>query len=494
MAHSQGAIAPQSHPNALSQPHQSVFVAISPFQRGLILGSMVLYITWIGLQHLLHPVGIAAIGNIQLALLLNLSLLSVPFIWQPPGLGWFHPLVFVPLMMLSEHLQRTAVYVQGLQWHAALPGWSGEQLSQLVCEELLLRSLALLALYAGFVLVPRLPIPTFAAVGNSPRLASKVVLTVMISVGIFAAYMQTRGGIVAHIVSWGGGRRLGLAGDAYWGLLIQLGLIACLTWFAVDRQSASRPLFWGCAGVSLGIIFLFSGSRSGIIYPLFLGLLVWLLRERRIDTTKIVTLMLIGVFLIGFLGEFRRSTFDGEIDWDLLTGESADSSALVTGLDEIAARSSVGDAAFPILAQVPHEVDFLYGQSYLAVLVLPVPRAFWPEKPGLVGGLTGTTFFGGMAGVPPGAIGEAYWNFGVPGVFAVFLIFGAFCRWLATVFQHNIQVPVAIVLYVITLFYFFDPSSPNFVTWLRLLVLSLLFLKISGLMPQGDRPRTVLSR
>jgi hypothetical protein len=142
---------------------------------------------------------------------------------------------------------------------------------------------------------------------------------------------------------------------------------------------------------------------------------------------------------------------------------------------------------FPILALVPHEVDFLYGSSYLAVLTLPIPKALWAEKPGLIPGLVGQTFYGADIGMPPGPIGEAYWNFGIPGVLIAFFIFGILCKWLAATFCQYATEPVAISLYVMTLFLLSEPSGLSAVLWLTSLVPALLFLFSVGAIGFGQK-------
>jgi oligosaccharide repeat unit polymerase len=462
------------------------FVPMTSFQRGTTICLLALYLAWIWVQQQADPTPTAASGWVFLALFVNFLLLLLPVIFYRPSYGWFHPLIFGLFLTLTEHLRRTVIYAEGLHAHVALPGLGEYDLTLLLARELALCSLGLLAYYIGFWLGPTQKVPRIAF-RQPRRLVLKVGLAILASVGVFLAYMQSRGGVIAHIVSWGRGRRMELAGDSYWGFFIQFGLTACLFWLAMDRKAHLRPLFWGCAGISLLITFLSSGSRSSIIYSIAMGLLVWLLRERKIAPTKILIFVLIALFLIGLLGNFRRSTFDGKIDWSTLTNTASNEMAIVTaGLEEVSARSGEGDAVFPILARVPKQVDFIQGSSYLAVLTLPIPRGLWPEKPGLIGGQTGETFFRAPAGVPPGPIGEAYWNFGMIGVPFVFLIFGIFYRWLTAVFARYADQPVAIVLYIITLFRLSEPSSQAVVHWLITFVLSVIFLYLIGAI---SRPR-----
>ncbi|MCU0526337.1 MAG: oligosaccharide repeat unit polymerase [Elainella sp. Prado103] len=475
---------PQLGANSARRNH-SAFVAMTPFHRSVIGGLILLYLVWIGFRHSFQP-GLSSQSSwIFLALSLNFILLLLPLIFYRSTYGWFHPLIFNIFLTLVLHMRRSPIYLSGMLWHAGLPGWDPDALNRLVVEELLLRALGLALLYAGYFLSVRLPIPHLRF--HPPyHLRQKIVVVVLFALMIFLAYMQTRGGLISHILSWGRGRRTELAGDSYWGLFIQLGLTACLSWLAFDRNAHLRPLFWGCTGISFAIVFLMSGSRGDLVYFMVMGLMVWLLREQKISFTKPALVIVMALLVLGLLGEFRTSTFRGDVDWGILTGRTAtEESALVTAIDEVSARSSEGNAVYPILARVPAQVDFIRGRSYAAVLTLPIPRALWPEKPSMIGGQTGAIFFNSGAGIPPGPIGEPYWNFGIPGVAIVFLCFGIFYRWITEVFQTYAHYPAAIILYVVTLLRCSEPSTPTIVAWLIVLVLAFLFLRLASLISLG---------
>jgi hypothetical protein len=112
-------------------------------------------------------------------------------------------------------------------------------------------------------------------------------------------------------------------------------------------------------------------------------------------------------------------------------------------------------------------------------LTLPIPRAVWPDKPGQIGGLVGETFFKSPSGTPPGPIGEAFWNFHIPGVLVVFFVFGVFHRWLAQSFIEYKQYPAAILIYL-TILFTLDPSTPALIVCLMLLVPLLILLRLIG--------------
>jgi hypothetical protein len=88
-------------------------------------------------------------------------------------------------------------------------------------------------------------------------------------------------------------------------------------------------------------------------------------------------------------------------------------------------------------------------------------------------------------------VGEAYWNFHLPGVLAVFFLFGIFKRWLAEILLRYPNAPGVMALYMISVFYF-DPSQNGFRTWVYAIVPAVIMIWLGGLLggKRSDR-RTV---
>lgn len=457
----------------------SPFIAMNSGHRMLIAGVIVFVVLLLGIHIILNHQPMPALGWVYLALQLNLLLLLVPIIRYKSSYGWLHPLIFNIFITLLFHLRRFAMYLGGIEWHPALPSLSDNSLTFLVAYELLLNAAGLVFYYLGFFCSPKFAIPRIQFL--QPRnLVKKILLAIMFSVIGFAVFMQSRGGISAHILSWGKGRTAAFAGQYYWQMPIQFGLIACLIWLAMGHKVYQKPLFWVCTATMLIIQFLTTGGRGSVVYALIYMLLVFMIREQKIAVTKILIALMLGVVLMGILGDFRQTTWKGEIGLSNTVSEKSPiESAFEQGLSEISDRSWNSFGALPILARVPSDVDFLYGSSYLALVTLPIPRAFWAEKPGLIGGRVTSTFFGGSYGIPPGAIGENYWNFGIPGVLGAFFIFGSFHKWLAEAFRRYAHQPAAGVLYALII-YNAAPTSASILSCLFLILPALMLLRVMG--------------
>lgn len=413
-----------------------------------------------------------------LAQVLDFAVILLPIVFYKPAYGWFHPLVFYTCQYLLFQFRSYATYLQGISKHRALPDYSVEDIVSLVAFALTLHAISTLAWYFGFWVGPNFKLikMKFHAAAQMPLKAAAVVFTSLV---VFWIYVERRGGLDAHLLSWQDGRHEALAGEYYWVLLIKASALAVLLWFALDRRSIYKPLFWICSIISVVINFLSTGSRSTIIVFFIIAMLVWMLREQKFAPTRIVLVGVIGVILISFLGGFRSRIWKGEISLTPDNQEMSLTDYFEQGAVESAERAWTSNGLLPILARVPSEVGLLYGSSYLAFVTLPVPRVIWPGKPGQIGGLVGDTFFSSPSGTPPGPIGEAYWNFHIPGVIIVFFIFGVFQKWLAEWFVHYRKYPAAILIYL-TIMFTLDPSTPAIVVCLLLLVPLLILLRITG--------------
>ncbi len=413
-----------------------------------------------------------------LAQVLNFAVILFPIIFYKPNFGWFHPLVFYTCQYLLFQFRSYATYVQGISRHRALPEYSAEDVVLVVAYALALHAIATLAYYFGFWFGPKIKVPRMKFL--TPKLlAVKAAGVVLFAMVVFWVYVEREGGLSAHLLSWQEGRHEALAGDYYWILLIKFSAIGTLLWFSLSRKAVYHPLFWVCGTVSVLITFLAAGSRGTVVFFFIIGILVWMLREKKFAPTRMILIGVVAVILISFLGEFRSRIWKGEISF---TSESENTSLteyFEQGAIESAERAWSSSGLLPILARVPNDVDLLYGSSYMAFVTLPIPRSIWPDKPGQVGGLVGETFFHSPAGTPPGPIGEAYWNFHIPGIIIVFFIFGMFHRWLAQWFVTYQRFPAAILIYL-TILFTLDPSTPAAVVCLMLLVPLLILLRATG--------------
>lgn len=416
-------------------------------------------------------------------------LLLVPFLVRRlAGMptGWLHPLVFPTLIVFATGLIRTPETIlypvlvwfepvhQGLS-HPLLTGWSAHDISLAHLKVEALTFLSLISLYAGFLMFSP-PVPTVRF--SPPRHMGLKVLMVLGVLSLLLLWLiQSSGGLAAHITSFGLGRQRALEGQGHIAALIKFAPIVLILWYTFDKRVLRRPWFLVLFCAALATQFMTTGSRSAAIMPLILLLAVWIFHHRKIPATSVISLGLASLIVLGVLGQVRTSSFGGK--------EAADFSALtdfnpIQSLEaaqaEIAARNR-SSAELPTIAFVGDQVPLLGGRTYVAALAFFVPSAIWEGKLRGAGAYAGAMVFRDQTleeakdyqgtSIPTGAVAEAYWNFYVPGVIFVFMLFGAFKRWLAKIFLIYQGQPAVVVFYLFSVFALGAPTSTALTGYFR---------------------------
>ncbi|MEO8139046.1 MAG: O-antigen polymerase, partial [Gemmatimonadota bacterium] len=407
--------------------------------------------------------GTTSIGLAGWSLLVILAL--VPAVLSPGQIGWAHPAVVTGMFTVLDCLRLLPLLFLGLPFHVALPGEVPEELTRLLSLQLILSALALAAYLLGMALAP--PLARYRLPGRwvaKTSIASLALRVIFLSAAGSILMIFLRGGWRAHLVSLGFGRATSLAGDFYAVAALSVGTVAWLLWFASDPAATRRPSFWVGAVASIPIPYLLSGSRSSLVAPLIVAGIIHAARGGRVMVRLVMAAGVVVVFMLGALAAVRESVWRGT-DSDASVLANVDGTSAIRALQEITSRSGESSAILPILARVPGDVPPLYGQSYLALMGIAVPRSFWPGKPRSVDGRVGETFFGVGFGIPPGGLGESFWNWGLAGVIVAFMALGVIHRWAANLVIASGHSPPVLTAYGFTLWLLRTPGSPSVVNW-----------------------------
>lgn len=222
-------------------------------------------------------------------------------------------------------------------------------------------------------------------------------------------------------------------------------------------------LFVGSAGkrrLLLGIVVLIFGvlaiifpvitsSRGEVLYHLVYAVLIWHYLKRRISIralTQVVGLA-IGVFVtLAALRSVGQSNKTATIDEYLDVGKFIETAVGNRNWFDVSKTAHIIEA-------VPKKLEYQYGESFFTWIFAPIPRALWKEKPVVrVGPVLGERIFQReviRTGVPPGFIGELYWNFGIIGVPFGMYFLGFWLKFLYRSFsQHITQNRNALLIYI----------------------------------------------
>ena len=412
-----------------------------------------------------------------------------PLLFYKPTYGWCHPLILPALLSIANLVIRnTGMFIGGLPEHVMLPDWFPDDLNKLYAYANFVSSLALIATYVGFAAGVRLPMPNLRPPATPGRRFYIVLLAaVSLSLAAFYFYGQVFGGLGNHLKSlaYGMSKKIELAnnldGIGQYTVLMNVATVATIVWVCTEANALRNPLFWLAAACSLALAYMSEGKRSSMIYPGILIMLCWMLRNKRVPYLRLAGVGVAAFLLIGLLGLFRSSNWTDKESLNLdVFQETSISEIGSKSMEEISRRSGSEYTYFPILAKVPSQEPLLFGKSYLEWGLRFVPRELWPDKPRGVDVQANLAFYGADWGLPPGPVGEAYWNFHIPGVLGVFFLIGVFKRWLGALLVRYPNAPAVMGLYMISLVYF-DGSQNGFRIWVYSVIPAFVLLKLGGL-------------
>ena len=470
---------------------QNPFVAISDTAK---LAVAIYFIFWrilpavalLTAQGQVHAGHAIAIG---LATCATEFLLLLPFLTRRFGgtpIGWLHPLILPTVVSAIFALMRNpghlltpvSVWLQEAPApeHMLLQSWPDAWILQAQLKLNLLNILALACTYAGF----RFRIWRFRSRSTAVKLSGiwlgGLFLLLLLIVFFF---IERQGGLVAHMSSLAGGRFAMRELRGHFLVINQFLPYLLLLWY-VYRPSALRSPLFVCAFIVAAVMqFVVTGSRSALFAPSAMLLAAWLFHHKKLPTLRAAALGLVVVLMIGVLGEVRRSGRDGEVDFTALLDFSV-VAAWEQTQEELESRRR--DTGLAVAALVPSHVGHLYGTTYLAAAAFWIPRSIWREKPRGGGAHAAALLFQGRssmegysgAAFPISGVAEAYWNFGILGVAAIFLIYGAVLRTAVSWLLSDPGNPIALTYLIVVLFGLATPSSAVIVPFLQIVVLLVL--------------------
>lgn len=410
-----------------------------------------------------HPMGI--LHPLILAVVVWPIMAGMLQVLQQFG-GWAGVLAGLPV---------EAPYFVGLQTRDASRVWTA------IAKYNGIEILSLASIYVGFWFLSRdrklAPHPRILANTNTFR--SVLIGLFALSMTVLFVFVYMRGGLAQHLTALGGGRFRELGGFGPILVFTELGAIVLYLWIAARPGDIKSPLFLGCLLAITASQFVSVGSRGSALTVPMLVALVWSLRRHRVPWKLALALMPVMFISFGFMGAIRTSSWTGSNAGEAFTATTwADS--LTFAQWELAERRA-NSADVPITERGFQVTDGpLLGSSYLPVVTTFIPRAVWEDKPRGTGSLYAQLFLGASKdglGIPVGPEAEMYWNFGLPGVVLISMIYGILLRWIYNFYHARYPDPFAIVFYVLFVTRF-DFGTKRLIEFEQMAVLLLLALVV----------------
>ena len=227
------------------------------------------------------------------------------------------------------------------------------------------------------------------------------------------------------------------------------GTLDCLTsawmlFYAFSRRSSKWLIV---AFIALLLVYTTIGFRFRILILVLAPIVYHYLRvKRRPGTLKVFAAGFGLILLIGAIG-LTRTAFR--------SGRSVDVGAVSVGSssETFEGDLSIYQPFLAIIKSFPREHDYLWGSSYAYLLVQPIPRSLWPDKPeapirSVVQATLGSE--AATSGVAYPNVGEFYANFGAVGLVAGMWVFGLLVRISYEYLSRHDTNDWARVLYAIT--------------------------------------------
>lgn len=201
---------------------------------------------------------------------------------------------------------------------------------------------------------------------------------------------------------------------------------------------------------------LFSGKRMSLLMALVCIILTYIYVRKRIPVVSVLCFMLvlfIGSPLIVYYRSAVRNIYSQGDKNMLITAPGRAFKKIVNSdmkesLHIVIDRLNDGQFTAGCLKSVPEQIPFLQDKTYKMILWIPVPRVLYHQRPKFL-----LNYFNIIQGIPTGVtvapvttVGEAYINFGWPGIPIVFLILGIIYKAFEYVFGSKLSSSQAAIL------------------------------------------------
>ena len=207
-----------------------------------------------------------------------------------------------------------------------------------------------------------------------------------------------------------------------------------MAWFSYFRKR-----WFSTHGLILGVLFVVAGfspfatsNRGVLMWVLLSSMIIWHYLRKKLSRRTILLSLMLALFIVSFMLNLRGGHQQPAVG------------SRIGGIieDLVASRDLLDITTTAIIIDALHsgKLNYQYGSTYLTWLYAPIPRTVWRDKPIIsVGAIVRESAFGygGRGGIPPGILGEAYWNFGVVGLIFVLWFMG----FLTRVMYESMQLP-----------------------------------------------------
>ena len=194
-------------------------------------------------------------------------------------------------------------------------------------------------------------------------------------------------------------------------------------------------------GICLFILAFQGQHRYRVLVPCIFLLFLYLYREqKRWLSLRFLMMILVGIMVFLPMKYVGKLIQQGASTDDLIEFAAEYRESLDIGAN---ADFSFLDMYASTLTLIDQKGKYYYGSTYLNLLLIPIPRPFWQDKPSLVQWITDVSTSSRNLkelGAIPTIYGEAYVNFGYLGIIFIPFLFAKYsARWYYNILNTHPQ-------------------------------------------------------
>ena len=202
------------------------------------------------------------------------------------------------------------------------------------------------------------------------------------------------------------------------------------------------------AFIAVFLVYTTIGFRFRVVILVLAPVIYHYLSIRRRPGVLRMAAVAVGMMLlIGAIGQSRSSFRAG-------TNVEASSFSVASSSETFANDLDLYQGYLAIVDDFPRDHSYLWGSSFAYLLIQPIPRGLWPDKPEAPVGTIVDVILGPDAldaGIAFPNVGEFYANFGAAGLFACMWAFGFLARVLYEYLNQHEDNDWARIIYAVTI-------------------------------------------
>ena len=231
---------------------------------------------------------------------------------------------------------------------------------------------------------------------------------------------------------------------------------------------------------------LFSGKRMGLLMALVCIILTYIYVRKKVPIIPVLCFTLVlfigSPLIVYYRSAVRHIYTQGDKTTTITATKEAFKEIVNSDMKEylhvVLDRLNDGQFTAGCLKSVPEQIPFLQDKTYKMILWIPVPRVLYHQRPKFL-----LNYFNIIQGIPTGVtvapvttVGEAYINFGWPGIPFVFLILGIIYKAFEYVFGLMLspsQAAILLFFYVMVIGMTVEPAVTQLSWMLKIIILLL---------------------